>query len=153
MSEAWRSLLFIQTQGQKRDCHTPFPYAQTRRSQTTGVRNDKRSVIVSEAWRSHLLAVGRVASFNPTIESRWVGFKLLLSCQNLLMPNCPTFLSVISLPAQPQNCRGIGSGDIFMLALTPPPRFPASLHLHGGFVGIDPIRGQGGGHAHALEES
>ena len=57
------------------------------------------------------------------------------------------------LPAQPQNCRGIGSGDIFMLALTPPPCFPARLHLGGSFVGIDPIRAQGRGHAHAMEES
>jgi hypothetical protein len=42
----------VYTQQQKRDCHTPLPYLQTRGCKTSGVRNDKRCVYTGTGDRS-----------------------------------------------------------------------------------------------------
>jgi len=39
-----------------------------------------------------------------------------------------------------------------MLTETPPPSFPARLHLRSSFVGVDSKGGKGRGHTNALEE-
>ncbi len=39
-----------------------------------------------------------------------------------------------------------------MLTQAPPSLVPTCLHLGGGFIRVDPVRGKRGGHAHTLEK-
>jgi len=57
------------------------------------------------------------------------------------------------LTAQAQNRGGGFAVNVIVLAKGPAVGFHARLHLLGGFLGVDAVSGERGGHAQAVEES